>query len=105
MVVFNRTLNVAGMNYCIIHNENNSSKSAVVTYGKKFPFETMKEQHEERAVCPILPIDFRAEIGKLSRTETGSLPPLKEKRGICPECRGKDRKTQYYWFCCYKCQC
>ena len=85
MVIFCSILNDRGLNSCIIRNENNSSKinEKINSFLKTLTFELIHEQLEESAEFFTLPIDLRAEIHKLSRTETDNLPPQKEKRGMC----------------------
>ena len=58
MVIFYSILNIAGINSCIIYNENNSSKINRCAFLKKLSSELIQEQLEERAACPTLPSNF-----------------------------------------------
>ena len=60
-VIFYCILNVAGINSCNTHNENNGSKIIRHDFVKKLCFEIIQEQLEEGAACSTLPIDLRAE--------------------------------------------
>ena len=88
MVIFYSIFNVAGINSCIIYNENNSSKINRRSFLKKLFFELIQEQLEERAACPTLPSNVRAKICKFSDTRTDNAPQ-KGKHGRCQECQGK----------------
>ena len=89
MVIFYSILNVAGINFCIIYNENNSSKINQCAFLKKLSFELIQEQLEKSAACPTLPSNLRAKICKFSDTRTDNAPHQKGKRGRCQECKGK----------------
>ena len=67
MVIFYNILNFAGINSCIIYNENNSSKINRCAFLKTLSFKLRQEQLEERAACP-LPSNLRAKICKFSDT-------------------------------------
>lgn len=102
MVIFYSILNVAGINALVIYCGNNNPKMTRREFIKNFAIELTTEYTNSRTISKNVPRQIK---DCANRKDPQTEIPQKGKRGRCQECKGKDRKTQYYCEKCFKFLC